>query len=137
MSLSNVIPVTLDDLLQQVVLKRTQGCRLVTITCSHLGDAHDILYHFDSEQRLSHLRLRLEPGQELPSISSLYFSALIVENEIQDMFGICVKNLALDFQGRLLLTENAPRAPLNKATPGIGLDVRVSAPAAATEAPKA
>ena len=123
MSLNQLSEVTVDSVLSQVAIKQQQGCRFVTMTCLSAGDGHDILYHFDKEYQLSTLRLHLGPGQELISISGLYFAALLAENEIQDFFGLCIRGLAIDFKGRLLLTEDAPRAPLAKRC-GIGVEVR-------------
>ena len=113
----NVREVTPQTLVHAVAPLKSDGYRFVTMTCTDLGDAHDILYHFDCDLALPHLRLKLPRGQPLPSISHVYFAAMLIENELQDLFGIKVQNLAVDFKGRLLLTEDAPRAPQNKALP--------------------
>ena len=78
---------------------------------------------------MRHIRLFVPKGEGLPSISNLYFAALIVENEMKDLFGLNVTGMAIDFQGRFILSENAPKAPLNKTHPGIGVDARVKEPA--------
>ena len=122
MSLDQVTEVTLDTLLSQVALKLQQGCRFVTTTCLDTGDGHDLLYHFDKAYQLSNLRLRVPAGQVVSSISGLCFAALLVENEIKDLFGLSFSGLAIDFQGRLLLTADAPKAPLSKSY-GIGVEV--------------
>jgi ech hydrogenase subunit D len=108
-------------------LKR-QGYRLVTLTCTDLGDAHDVLYHFDKHYELQHLRVRVPRGESLPSITALFFAAVLVENEIQDLFGLPVTGRVLDFKGRFILSEGAPVAPLNKRV-GIGVEIRAKAPA--------
>ena len=113
--LTNVTEVTVAGLLGAVAVKPALGCRFVTMTCTDLGEAHDILYHFDKNYVLENLRLRLPKGQALPSISKIYFAAALVENEIKDLFGIPVQGLAIDFEGRFLLSEGAPAAPFNKA----------------------
>jgi ech hydrogenase subunit D len=118
----------------QVSGLQCQGHRLVTITCLDAGDAHEVLYHFDKDYVLTTLRLLLPRGQPLPSISNLFFAAALVENEIQDLFGIPVTGLAIDYQGRFLLAEAAPRAPLNKSC-GMGVDVRQRPAAAPAEGP--
>jgi ech hydrogenase subunit D len=112
--MTNITEVTTQSLLYEVALRRPQGYRFVTITCADLGDAHDILYHFDRDYKLDNLRLRLPKGQPLPSISNIYAAAMLVENEVKDLFGVNVTGLSLDFGGRLLLTEDAPKAPMNK-----------------------
>lgn len=109
-----VTEVTTATLLHEVAAKHPQGYRFVTMTCTDLGDSLDIMYHFDKDYRLESLRLRLPKGQELPSISMIYFAAAVVENEIKDLFGLPIKGLVIDYEGRFLLAEGAPKAPQSK-----------------------
>jgi ech hydrogenase subunit D len=131
--LSNVSEITIDQLAVEVWKAKQDGYRFVTMTCCDLTDAHDILYHFDKNYELKHLRLRLPRGTELPSISNLFFAAVLVENEIQDLFGIVIKDLAIDFKGRFILSDGAPVAPLNKGHIGIGLEIRDTTRSGATK----
>lgn len=139
-ALLTTIAVTNENLLHEVALLKQQGCRLITLTCLDTGDGHDVLYHFAKKYDMIHLRKHVPTGQPLISISTLFGCAMIVENEIKDHFGIAVNGLTLDFQGRLVLTEDAPRAPMNKPC-GMDIDARVPgatpAPAKAAPAPAA
>ena len=134
--LTNVTEITLPQLHPEVWSLKNTGHRFVTMTCTDLGEAHDVLYHFDKDYELRHLRLRLPRGEALPSISPLFFAAVVVENEMQDLFGITVSGMAVDYKGRFILSEGAPLAPLNKPV-GIGIDIRAKAPAPAAEGEKA
>ena len=134
MSLIAARDVTNDNLLHEVALLRQRGSRLVTLTCLQAPEGHEILYHFDERYEMSHLRLRLPSGESLCSISSIYPAAMIAENEIKDFFGLSIAGLSVDFQGRLLLTEDAPRAPMNTRC-GMGIDARRPAAAAAGGGP--
>ena len=127
--LTNVTEIPVTRLHGEVWALKQQGYRLVTLTCCDLGDAHDILYHFDKDYTLKHLRLRLPRGESLPSITDLFFAAVLVENEIQDLFGVTVSGMVVDYKGRFILAEGAPVAPLNKPV-GIGIDIRAKAPVA-------
>ena len=129
--LDNVALVTLDAIPTEVWKLKTDGYRFVTMTCCDQGAAHDILYHFDKNYQLKHLRVSLPKGTALPSVASIYFAALIVENEMQDLLGVTVSGLPIDFKGRFMLAEGAPVAPLNKSVPGIGIQVQPKTPAAA------
>lgn len=122
--LDNVTEIPIEQLAVAVWKTKQDGYRFVTMTCSDLGDAHDILYHFDKQYALKHLRLRLPRGTALPSISNLFFAAVLVENEIKDLFGVAFTGLAIDYKGRFILSDGAPVAPLNKGHIGIGLEVR-------------
>lgn len=112
--LTNIKELAPENLLNEVAACRLQGYRWVTISCTDLGPAYDLLYHFDLDYELLNLRLQLPKGRELPSVSKVYLAAAIVENEIKDLFGISFTGLALDYEGRFLLTEDAPRAPMSK-----------------------
>ena len=124
MSQDKIIDVNLDTLLSQAAIRKLEGCRFVTATCLNAADGFEILYHFDKNYQLTTLRLHVGPDQVVPSITGTYLAAVLIENEIKDFFGISFVGLATDFQGRLLLTESAPRTPMKKQVPGIGVDAR-------------
>ena len=129
--LNNVSEILIDNIPTEVWKLKQDGHRFVTMTCCDRGDAHDILYHFDKNYQLKHLRVSLPKGSDLPSISSIFFAALLVENEMKDLLGVKVAGMAIDFQGRFMLAEGAPEDPLNKTVPGIGIEVKTrTAPAA-------
>ncbi|MDI6871757.1 MAG: NADH-quinone oxidoreductase subunit C [Bacillota bacterium] len=110
----DVTQVGVEQLLTVVQGLAEEGCRLVSITGVDAGDAFELLYHFDRELRLTHLRVRLPKGQELPSISRIYFCAFVPENELQDFFGIRVANPVIDYGGHMLLARESPETPLVK-----------------------
>lgn len=122
--LTDVTAITTDELTARVWQARQDGYRFVTMTCTDVGDAHDVLYHFDKGYVLKHFRVRLVRGAVLPSISGVFFAAVLVENEMKDLFGVEISGLAIDYKGRFILSEGAPSAPLNKGHIGIGLDIR-------------
>lgn len=92
-----------------------EGWRLVTMTAVDTGEAGiDILYHFDKDLAIKHYRLTVPKESVVPSISPIYFCALLVENEIRDQFGICFGDLVLDFGGSLYLEEEVRTMPFCK-----------------------
>ena len=110
--LGDVSIVTKDNLLHEVAAKCVLGRRFVTMTCNDLGESLELIYHFDRDLKLEHLKLVLPKGQPPPSISVICPPAALVENEIQDFFGVSFSGLTLDYGGRFLLSEEAPQAPL-------------------------
>lgn len=110
--LSPVIPVSVESLLGEVARARAEGYRFVTITCVELDAASvDLLYHFDRNLDLRHLRLTVPKETILPSISPLIFAAFLVENEIQDLFGLGFHGLAIDYRRTLYLDGDVKDAP--------------------------
>lgn len=104
--------VTRDQLLNEVQQMWDNRCRLVTITCVDLIENLDLIYTFDHNLDLAHLRTKAEKDQPFPSISGIYYAAFLVENEIQDQFGLRFENLHPDFEGFMLLSRDAPRTPM-------------------------
>ena len=109
----NATPVTLADLPDEAARRKERGWRLVTVTCVPVPDGNlDLLYHFDRDLVLEHLRLTVERGAEVPSLTPVHPGAYLVENEIQDQFGLRFAGLAPDFQGGLMLEPEVRLSPL-------------------------
>jgi len=136
MSLENVTAVTTTDLLGKAATLLAQGRRFITITCSDRGDHFDIIYHFDHDYILENLRLTLGKNEPLPSLSAICLCALVVENEIQDLFGIKVQGLAIDYEGKFLLSEGAQVAPFRKPDPTAEAAAPAGTPPAETSSQK-
>lgn len=115
--IASVEVVPLCDLLPVVQRLSDEGHRLVSITGSDDGDHFDLLYHFDLDLALRHLRLRLPKGEELPSISRIYYCAFVPENELQDFYGIKVAGTVIDYEGHMLLSIDAPKHPMVQEPP--------------------
>lgn len=107
-----IIPVGAEALVGEVAKLKVQGYRLVTLSCTELdATAVDILYHFDKGLGLKHLRLTAAKTIPVPSISPVFFAALLVENEIQDFFGLQFEGLVVDYRGTLYLEEESLKMP--------------------------
>ncbi|MBU4525429.1 MAG: NADH-quinone oxidoreductase subunit C [Desulfomicrobium sp.] len=107
-----------NQLAAEVQALKNGGQRLLTMTCVDLGESFDLLYHFDLDLQMTHLRLTVPKGESVPSISGIYFAALVIENETQDLFGIKFEGLALDFGGHFYLEEEVKKYPFCKVTVG-------------------
>lgn len=104
--------ISAEALVGEAAKLKVLGYRLVTLSCTELdASTLDILYHFDKDLQLKHLRLTAPKSEPLPSISPVYFAALLVENEIQDFFGLRFEGLIVDYRGTLYLEEEALQTP--------------------------
>ena len=113
--LNEVIPVSSKNLVGETAKIKAEGYRFVTLSCMASGeDEFEILYHFDKDLRLKHFRLNVSGGEPVPSISPVYFAAFLVENEIQDLFDIRFKGLAVDYERTLYLEEEINITPFCK-----------------------
>ncbi len=99
-------PITLDAVVSTAQTMLDDGWRLVAQTAVDRGDdGMDLLYHFDRNLTMKDFRLNVPKGTIIPSISPVYFTALLVENENRDLFGIEYSGLVLDFNRTLYLEE--------------------------------
>ena len=81
------------------------GYRLVQIGCTTLADGYEMNYSFDRDYRFKNLRFTAKAGEEVPSISCIYWNAFLYENEIHDLFGIPLTNIVIDYRGTLYRTR--------------------------------
>ena len=67
---------------------KAQGARLLTITALDHGKEIEFVYNFEKGIDVVNLRVKTPREEAMPSITSLYPSALLYENELQDLFKI-------------------------------------------------
>ncbi len=114
--------ITFDNMIEKIASLVLRRYRFVTMTVVDSGTHFDVYYHFDLDYALTTLHLKLPREEHLPSISGVCSPALVVENEIQDLFGIPVRGLEMDYRTRFLLTEEAPVRPFCR-VPGVGVEI--------------
>lgn len=107
--------ITPDQVVGACARMKAEGYRFVTMTCTAIDkNSFEILYHFDKNLDLSTLRLTTTKDSPVHSITAVYFAAFLVENEIQDLFGLRFPGLALDYNRTLFLDEEIRDAPFCK-----------------------
>ncbi|MGA2447767.1 MAG: NADH-quinone oxidoreductase subunit C [Polyangiaceae bacterium] len=107
------VPVlSLEGVVAHAQLVKDRGLRLVAMTAVERDERSvDVLYHFGRDLVLEHSRLTVAKGATVPSISGVFFAALLVENEIQDQFGLTFDGLVLDYHRTLLLDGDVTEVP--------------------------
>jgi ech hydrogenase subunit D len=92
--------VTPDTLVPKVQEMKANGYRLVQMCASRLPEGLEVNYTFDKDYAFVNLRILIAAeSPSLPSVSGVYWSALLYENEMHDLYGIKFPGLVLDFQG--------------------------------------
>ena len=99
-----------EDLIGYTYRLKRDGYRLVQISNTKKGNFH-LIYNFDKNYELLGLCLEIEEGEEIESISGIYPYAFLYENELQDLFGVKISNMSIDFKGNLYKTS--VKTPLN------------------------
>lgn len=112
-----VISISPDNLVAAVAKLKVEGYRFVTLSCMQSDEnSVVILYHFDKDLLLKHLRVHVSADDPLPSITPVYFAAFLVENEIQDLFGLRFSGLAVDYERTLFLDGEVKVTPFCRYT---------------------
>ena len=113
--IQNLTVITADQLLGEAQNMMYTDYRFITSTCVDLGDgSFDVIYHFDKNMVMKNYRLTIKKEDEVPSISKIYFSALLVENEMKELFGLNVTNILVDYGGHFLLSDDDLINPMAK-----------------------
>jgi ech hydrogenase subunit D len=95
-----ITPITREELAATAVKLCTDGWRLVHVAATTLSDAIEVTYAFDRDCILANYRVMVPKADPtIPSISATFLAAFTYENELQDLFGITVPGLVLDFKG--------------------------------------
>jgi ech hydrogenase subunit D len=129
---TNIEIITPEVLLERTRALRAQGYRLVQISGARLKENFELTYSFDLNDDLLNLRILLPFDQlKIPSISSIFRCVLLYENEIHDLLGVDVQNMAVNFQGNVYKT--AVKFPLG--SPKAACAVADEKPPAATTQP--
>ena len=97
---------------------KAQDARFLTITALDKEEALDVVYHFENDSKVVNLTLRTKKDEPIESITSVYGTAFLAENEIQDLFKVKVSGLNVDFGGKMLKIESAIETTLLK--PAVG-----------------
>lgn len=99
-------PVTVEELVDRATQYAKDGYRLIQIHCSKTPTEMFIIYTFEKEDIFvcENIKLNVQVGDTIPSISGIFFAAFLYENEIHDLYGVNVSGMAVDFQGTFYQT---------------------------------
>lgn len=90
------------DIHADAEMRLAEGWRYVQILAVKLEDEgkSDMVYSYMKDGHLMNLTVEAVSQEDvIPSISDLFLEAFVCENEIHDLFGIHIENIAIDFLG--------------------------------------
>lgn len=114
--MENIKEISKDEIVSEVRQLMETGAKFVTAVCSDLDDKFEVLYFFskNSGTELSCLRYRVAKEEEVLSPSGTTLATVLIDNEMKELFGLKIKDLAIDYGGHLLLAQDSPVTPLLK-----------------------
>lgn len=115
MMIENMVQIEKEQILTVVQEMLHSGHRFITATCVDNADGTlDVIYQFDKNIEMKNYKVTVKRGESVPSISKIYFCALLVENEMKELFDIDVKDIIVDYGGHLILSDESLVAPMGK-----------------------
>jgi ech hydrogenase subunit D len=111
---SVIVPIQAEELVQKAVEMKKKGLRLSQACCSWVNNQYEISYSFADDETLDYTTLRILAGRtdEITSISEIYPYAAFYENEMEELFGLKIRYINLDYHNRLYrIKTKAPFLP--------------------------
>lgn len=95
-----IISIPAEAILAEASNMKGQGYRLAAISCTNKNGL-ELSYSFEKNYDFINLRINMDYETELESISCLYPFAFLYENEIVELHGAKINNIAVDFKDKL------------------------------------
>lgn len=94
------VPLTVEELPALAAAKKADGWRFVQMLCVNTEDGIDMVYSFMKDDLLENHEIKgVQKGTTVPSITGEFLEAFVFENESHDLFGVEIKDIAIDFGG--------------------------------------
>lgn len=110
--LSDLITIDKDELCEKIKNIKDDGYRFVALTCEKEGEDYEFIYHFDLNYHIKNVKIIVKIAEPIESVSSIYPSAFLIENEYQDLYGFTFNGLTIDYKGSLYMTLDSPKSPM-------------------------
>ncbi len=97
-----------DLALKTLECKRT-GCRLGQVCAVRIPDGYELFYSFIKDYHMTNYKITIDEDTEVVSISDVYPSAMLYENEMKELFGVKIRFINLDYHDKLYrIKEETP-----------------------------
>ena len=98
-----LVEITPDELLGEVMKLKNQQLRLSQICCAYSNEKIELSYSFanDDTNEYINLRLVIDKGTEVCSITEFYPYAFLYENEMKELFGVNIHMINMDYNHKL------------------------------------
>ena len=97
----NIETIELDQLLGAATEKKMKGWRLAQICSAFVNNQYELSYSFAKEYEVVHYRVIVDKETLVPSVTQIYDSAFLYENEMKELFGVNMEHIALDYRNKL------------------------------------
>ena len=100
-----IIDIQPGDLALKTLEHKRAGYRLGQICAVRTETGYELLYSFIIEYHMVNYKITIEEDTEIVSISDVYPTAMLYENEMRELFGVNIKFINLDYHDKLYRIE--------------------------------
>lgn len=129
----------LDGITEMSHARKADGWRFVQLLAVNTEQGIDLIYSFMKDGVLQNNKVEhVTKADAVPSITDDFFAAFVFENEVHDLFGVDIRNIAIDFGGNFYaLAQSEPMTIITPAQKAAREKARAAAIAKAERAKKA
>lgn len=100
-----IIVIEPGDLAAKILEKRRQGARLVQICAVRIENGYELSYSVAIDYDFITYRLVIDENTEIVSVSDIFPSAALYENEMKELFGVKITSINLDYNNKFYRIE--------------------------------
>lgn len=89
------------EFLMRVMEMSKQNYRLMQAHAVSIENGYELSYTFGKDYDWLTYRLVIDEAEEIPSITTIYESAFLYENEMAELFGVKIKMISVDYRDKL------------------------------------
>ncbi|OUO91461.1 NADH:ubiquinone oxidoreductase [Gordonibacter sp. An230] len=94
------VPLCIEELPALAAEKKAEGARFVQLLAVNAEEGVDLIYTFMRDGVLTNHEIKgVGPSTVVPSITDQFLAAFVFENEVHDLFGVSISDIAIDFGG--------------------------------------
>ena len=109
-------PLKLGQVHDLAAARAAEGWRYVQILAVNTEEGIDLVYSYMKDGLLENDTVAAVGADDaVPSITDLFLEAFVCENEIHDLYGVAIENIAIDFGG--MFYQLAEKAPMTVVSP--------------------
>jgi len=129
------ITLPLNELRATAHRMKDEGYRFIQTHAVYNEPDVDLYYSFMKDGKITNWRIEgVTKEDPVPSITDIFLAAFVFENEARELFGVDMRDIAIDFQGALYAP--AEREPMRVITPEQKAAIEKARKAAAAKAAK-
>ena len=113
---SEFTPIALENLHHEAAVMKVDGWRFIQTHAVNTDNGVDLYYSFMKDGHIQNLKVQgVTKDQQVPSITDLFLAAFVFENEARELFGVDMRDIAIDFSGAMYAP--AQQEPMTFMTP--------------------